>query len=446
MTPPHDPDTRHRDDATAARRGEAAETRPPAEPAAGGEPREGRRPQTSMHPRPRLRRLGRGAVALGAIAVMVLLSSLTLRFARRSVDAVADGEPPAPISPRPLALRRIEEMRALLPEPPPPPEALPEPLPTPPPPPPRPAAGDHPDHRAAWEAPLTHRTSTRSASSPAPGEPATDTWTSTDPSVPPDLAASLRALTGGAPFAANSPTAAPPPAAAAALAPSDPPPPRNLLPAPSAATIRWADPAAPPSPYLLRAGTLLPAVLAQRVVSDQPGIVRAVVARDVRDSLAGAHLLVPRGTVLLGRQGSLPAFGQDRLAVVWTRLLFPDGRALDLERDGASPAASASRDGTAGLAGRVRHHWGRRYAAAALLSLVGAGVQLSQPQSGSLLEPDSPGAEAAGALGVELGRTSADLLRRYADLPPTIELAPGARVHAVLMDDLAFTSPYPTFR
>jgi type IV secretory pathway VirB10-like protein len=43
---------------------------------------------------------------------------------------------------------------------------------------------------------------------------------------------------------------------------------------------------------------------------------------------------------------------------------------------------------------------------------------------------------------LELGRTSQDILRRYADLPPTIELAPGARVHAVLLQDLAFTSPY----
>jgi type IV secretion system protein VirB10 len=265
--------------------------------------------------------------------------------------------------------------------------------------------------------------------------------------TPAELTAAFDALAGRP--ALGSPAAAWPrpagdhaPLPAVTPPPTTAPPPRNLLPAAADSRTHHAVLAAPASPYLLRAGELLPAVLAQRVVSDQPGSLRAVVSRDVRDSLAGTSVLVPRGTVLLGRQGSLPGFGQDRLAVLWTRLLFPDGRSLELDSDGATPAASAARDGTAGLRGRVNHHWGRRYAAAALLSLVGAGVQLSQPQSGNLLERDAPGSRAAGALGLELGRTTEDILRRYADLPPTIELAPGARVHAVLLQDLAFASPY----
>lgn len=455
MTRPHDPDTRHLDDTPPTHGDEAVETRPPDDPASGGEAHKRRRPQVSMHPRPHLRRLGRGALALAAIAVMVLLTSLTLRYSRQSLDSIADATSPAAIDPRPLAIRRIEEMRPRLPAPTPAPlpEALPDLLPTPPPPSPASSPRDRSDHRAAWRSSLTHRTSARSAAGgPAPRERGPETWTYDDPSLPGDLAASLRDLTAAAHLANVSPAVAPPPAdggfSRPAVAPSpvpipsDSPSPPNLLATPPAATTRWADPIVPPSPYLLRAGTLLPAVLAQRVVSDQPGLVRAVVARDVRDSLAGTSVLVPRGTVLLGRQGSLPGFGQGRLAVVWTRLLFPDGRSLDLDSAGATPAASAARDGTAGLEGRVNHHWGRRYVAAALLSLVGAGVQLSQPQSGSLLERDTPGSRAAGALGLELGRTSDDLIRRYGDLPPTIELAPGARVHAVLLQDLAFTTPY----
>lgn len=447
MTQPHEPDTSHYGDHPTSPRDELVDPPPPVA-VAEAETRERRPPRLSIHPRPHLRRLGRGALAALAIAAMVLLTGLTLRYSRQSLEAVAAGTPSSPVAPRPLALRRIEEMRARLPAPPSPPErTLLEPTPAPPPAPPRPAPRERSDHRAAWRAPLTHRASARTAARASSAAPSAADRSATDDSLPPDLSASLRNLAAGPLFAGASPPTAPPRppgagARSAAVPAGELPPPPNLLAAPSATTIRWVRPANPQSPYLLRAGTLLPAVLAQRVVSDQPGLVRAVVARDVRDSLAGAHVLVPRGTVLLGRQGSLPGFGQDRLAVIWTRLLFPDGRGLALGAGEGSPAASASRDGTAGLAGRVRHHWGRRYAAAALLSLVGAGVQLSQPQSGSLLEPSGPGAEAAGALGRELGRTSAEILRRYADLPPTIELSPGARVHAVLVDDLVFASPY----
>lgn len=397
------------------------------------------------HPRPRLRRLGRGALAALAIGVMVLLTTLTLQYSRESLEQAA-ASAPAPIAPRPVDLRRLEELRARLPAPPPADplgaeaaESLAPPLPAPPPPAP---SRDASDHRAAWRSSLTTRAATtRAATTPGPSEP--------QASTPAELTAAFDAFAGRP--AASSPTQPPawlrPPADQTPLttAPSPPapdPPPRNLLPpAPDTAT-HHAVLTVPASPYLLRAGELLPAILTQRVVSDQPGTLRAVVSRDVRDSLAGTSVLVPRGTVLVGRQGSLPGFGQDRLAVVWTRLLFPDGRSLELDSAGATPAASAARDGTAGLDGRVNHHWGRRYAAAALLSLVSAGVQLSQPQSGSLLEPDTPGSRAAGALGRELGRTSDDILRRYADLPPTIELSPGARVHAVLLQDLAFASPY----
>ena len=209
---------------------------------------------------------------------------------------------------------------------------------------------------------------------------------------------------------------------------------------PTAARSRRAS-TGPASPFLLRAGTFIPAVLSHRAVSDQPGLLRAVLTRDVYDSLAGRYLLLPRGTVALGRQGDLPGLGQSRLAILWTRLQLPDGSSLDLAGAGAS-LPSAARDGSAGLPGETRQHWGRRYGAAVLLSLVSAGLQLSQPQrsaGGDL----PPGEIAAGAAGLELGRLSQSILRQYADLPPTIELAPGARVHLVVTHDLAFPSAYP---
>jgi type IV secretion system protein TrbI len=384
-----------------------------------------------VRPRPRLRsRIGRGAVALAALGLLFALLLLTLRYSSRSLSTgLADR--PAPPAPPPVAVEQIE--RILPEQPPPSPPSVPpvsSPLPLLPAPEPRERSRAL---TAALRAPLVHAISSGAPPEAAPAP-------RPDP-VPWD---SLLSGAGDRP----SPFTSPPPWPSRTAAPRSPAaaptPPRNLLPPPTAEETHLASRRPPASPYLLRAGTWLPVVLTHRVVSDQPGLLRAVVPRDVHDSLTGRHLLVPRGSVLLGSQGDLPAVGQDRLAVVWHRVQFPDGTSLDLGLDPAGDGGlpSASLDGSAGLRGATDHHWGRRFGAAALLSLVGAGLQLSQPER-SVDRAVTPGETAAGAAGLELGRLSQSILRQYADLPPTVELRPGARLFAVVTRDIAFDAPYP---
>jgi len=189
----------------------------------------------------------------------------------------------------------------------------------------------------------------------------------------------------------------------------------------------------PPSGPILREGTLVPAVLATELHSDLAGPVRAVVTRDVYDSVRLARVLIPRGTWALGRQTRQPLFGESRLLVTWHRLVFPDGSSMKLPQ---APAAGA--DGALGLPGQVNRHWGRRLAAVGLLSLAGAGVQLSQPQrSATGFEAPDSGQLAAGELGRQLGRLSREVLRREVDLPPTITLPAGSRLSILVTRDLA---------
>jgi type IV secretion system protein VirB10 len=188
---------------------------------------------------------------------------------------------------------------------------------------------------------------------------------------------------------------------------------------------------------LLAAGTVIPAVLLHRLHSSEPGLVRGQVTRDVRDSAGGEVVLVPRGALVYGRQARVPRLGDRRVVVAWERLRYPDGRVLEL---GGEPTAAA--DGALGVPGRVRQRWGQRLGAAALLSLVGAGAQLSQPQrSATLGAAPSPGQIAAGELGLETSRLAHRILDRTVDLPPEIELEPGARLSILLTRDLAFEGP-----
>ena len=57
---------------------------------------------------------------------------------------------------------------------------------------------------------------------------------------------------------------------------------------------------APPSPYILQAGTVIPAALITGLRSDLPGQISAQVTSNVYDSPSGRYLLIPQGARLLG--------------------------------------------------------------------------------------------------------------------------------------------------
>ena len=127
----------------------------------------------------------------------------------------------------------------------------------------------------------------------------------------------------------------------------------------------------PASRYVVQAGAVIPAALITGIRSDLPGQVTAQVTEHIYDSPTGKYLLIPQGSKLIGVYDSQVAFGQDRILLVWTRLILPNGRSIVLERQpGADP------QGFAGLEDEVDHHWGRLAAAAALSTLLGVGAEL----------------------------------------------------------------------
>ena len=83
--------------------------------------------------------------------------------------------------------------------------------------------------------------------------------------------------------------------------------------------------AAPASPYVVQAGTVIPASLITGIRSDLPGQITAQVTENVYDSPTGRFLLIPQGTRLIGIYDSQVAFGQSRVLLVWTRLIMPNG-------------------------------------------------------------------------------------------------------------------------
>jgi len=186
---------------------------------------------------------------------------------------------------------------------------------------------------------------------------------------------------------------------------------------------------APPSPYVVQAGTVIPAALVTGLRSDLPGQITAQVTSHVYDSPSGRYLLIPQGSRLLGEYDSRVAAGQSRVLLVWTRLILPDGRSLVLERQ---PGADAA--GHAGLEDGVDNHWGRVFLAAGLATILNIGLEMG--------DDDDPVAEAIREGSQDtIGRTGEEIVRRQLAVPPTLTVRPGFPVRVMVTRDLIL-DPY----
>ena len=199
---------------------------------------------------------------------------------------------------------------------------------------------------------------------------------------------------------------------------------------------------APRSPFELRAGFVIPGTLISGINSELPGQLMAQVAQNVYDTPTGKHLLIPQGSRLVGRYSSDVAYGQARVLVAWQRIVFPDGKAIDI---GAMPGADGA--GYAGFNDQVNNHYLRLFGSAILMSAVTAGITYSQRQNQGNSAYGAPSASSAlsEALGQQLGQVTAQLIAKNMNIAPTLEIRPGYRFNVIVTKDMTFSKPYQSF-
>ena len=195
---------------------------------------------------------------------------------------------------------------------------------------------------------------------------------------------------------------------------------------------------APLTPFEIKEGTTIPAQLETAVNTDVPGGVRARITRDVYDSRTQQHLLIPKGSVALGSVEGGAVVGQRRIAMVWDRLLLPDGRSIEL-------GSQETKDGigAGGVRGRIDNHAFRRFSGALMVSLVGAGARIAtaEPQAGLVVAPSAKTIIGQGAA-QQTAEVATSMLERNVNIQPTIKLEEGHPFHIYLQNDVAFARPY----
>ncbi len=228
------------------------------------------------------------------------------------------------------------------------------------------------------------------------------------------------------------PDAAPVAAQAASLDSGGPRRPGVAVASPPLQPVAATVPEAGAPTHVLVRGSVIPAVLESSIDSDLPGLVRAKVAETVYDTLSGRHVLIPRGSWLVGTYGSGARSGQRRLFVSWTDLLLPDGTPVPLGGTGSLGA-----DGASGVRGRRSTGIWTALGAAVLFDLAGnASEILIAAETGQAPERDAL-AEALGtAVGNSTSQVGQEYLRELLDRGTRFRVAAGARMNVVVEEDM----------
>lgn len=196
----------------------------------------------------------------------------------------------------------------------------------------------------------------------------------------------------------------------------------------------------PLTPYVIRTGFVIPGIMVGGINSDLPGEIKGQVSQTVYDTATGRFPLIPQGSILTGLYNSDIAFGQERVQVAWQRIVYPDGRALNI--GGMSGADSG---GYSGLHDLVNHHWGRIFGAALAMSVISAGYTLSQDNNEDSDDNQSASSALSESLGQQLGQTGMQITQKNLAIQPTNLIRPGKRFNVMINKDIVFDSPYAAF-
>lgn len=192
----------------------------------------------------------------------------------------------------------------------------------------------------------------------------------------------------------------------------------------------------PASPYELMAGTVIAAALVTGLNSDLPGQIVAEVTENTYDNVTGRYLLVPQGTRLIGKYDSVVAYGQERVLLVWTRMILPDGSSIVLDN-----LPGIDTQGYAGVEDGVDYHTWRLLKGIALSTLLGVSSELATNNA----VQGSGGGNVTVAI-----RQSADssanqagqrIVSKDLAIQPTLTVRPGFPVRVLVNRDIILT-PY----
>ncbi len=179
-------------------------------------------------------------------------------------------------------------------------------------------------------------------------------------------------------------------------------------------------------PYVIFEGTTIDTVLTNRLDGEFAGPVKVMVTNPVY-SRDRQHVLIPEGTFILGNAEKVSGFAQKRLAVTFDRMIMPDGYSVDLDQ-----FHGLDQIGDTGLKDKVNNHYLEIFGASIALGVI-AGAAESTTYGGYT---ESGSDMYRQGMASSLSQSSADVLDRFINIPPTITIREGHRIKVYITQDM----------
>jgi type IV secretory pathway VirB10-like protein len=179
--------------------------------------------------------------------------------------------------------------------------------------------------------------------------------------------------------------------------------------------------------YILFEGTILETTLINRLEGQFAGPVECLVSTDVYSN-DRQHLLIPAGSKLIGETRKVDTFGQTRLAIVFHRLLMPDGYSVSLDQ-----FKGLDQIGSTGLRDEVNNHYLRIFGVSLAIGALGAVAEAGTGTGTVVTEGDLM----RQGFAASTAQSSAQILDRFLNIMPTVTIREGYRVKVILSGDLA---------
>jgi type IV secretion system protein VirB10 len=132
----------------------------------------------------------------------------------------------------------------------------------------------------------------------------------------------------------------------------------------------------------------------------------------------------------MGQTKRVEGFGQTRLAVVFHRLIMPDGYSVDLDQ-----FQGLNQIGETGLKDKVNHHYLQIFGASIAVGAIGGLAEIGTNTT-SLGLAETPADAYRQGVATSLSQSSMHILDRFLNLLPTITIREGHRVKVYFMQDL----------
>jgi type IV secretion system protein VirB10 len=183
-------------------------------------------------------------------------------------------------------------------------------------------------------------------------------------------------------------------------------------------------------PYLVYEGSVLDSVLMNRLDGDAAGPVKVLVSNPLY-SHDHQHVIIPEGTVVLGEAKKIGSAGfgqQRRMAVVFHRLIMPDGYSVDLDQ-----FHGLDQIGEEGLKDKVNNHYFEIFGASIALGIIAGAGEIAQ--GGGTISTSGSQAFTTGTAG-SVSQSANTILDRFMQIPPTITIREGHRVKIYFTQDM----------